>query len=802
MTRLVAWSLRRPRRVAAAALLLLTLAVVGVTRLGTTAAVRTIVGTGSEEYRAQRTVASAFGDDAIVVLIPASARQVAIGGDLPAVIGLEACLNGGAPASQALPGGKDGPCERLRRLRPAKAVYGPGSFVWAGAGALDDQIATLGRSVGPTPPVVTPANTAFVARFVFGTSTTGPPKQLFRPVFPTDDAGLIAVRLRSGLSEGARKEAVELVERAARLEDFALADGRPYVVSGTPVVVAAVADEVRSALLVLLGAGVLVMAAVLALTFPERRRLWPLGLALCTVLLVFGGIGLLGTSVTLGTLATLPVLLGLAVDYGVQLHARVEESRGRGLRGRDAVEDAAARGGRPVLLAAAATLAGFGALLASPTPLVRGFALALVAGVAIAVLAASTLGLVLHAREPRRGPAPPPEPLAEPPLAPGIGTGPVVRHLVTVAHGNPRTVLAAGALLAVAGVALGSGERVETDVQRLVPRDLPALQGARELERATGQSGEVQVLVSGDDLATPASLAWMDRARDGVLRRAGYDRTTGCVSVPVCPLGVPFRTLLGGRDASSFASSAAVRRELDGLPAYLVEGQLTADRRHALLSFGVPLGPLEQQGRRIDRIRSAFTGAPAGVRATVTGLPVLAADAADTISAPLRRVLALLGSLVLVGGALLLVTRSWARAVVPVIAVAFAAGWSGLVTRLLDLPLNPLSVVLGALVVAIGTEFAVLLTERYRQERRAGHPDAVAIARTAASTGRAVAASAATTVAGFAVLGVSDIPLLRQFGLLTVLDLALAVLAVVLVLPAIAGLAARRAPQPAMKEPR
>lgn len=94
--------------------------------------------------------------------------------------------------------------------------------------------------------------------------------------------------------------------------------------------------------------------------------------------------------------------------------------------------------------------------------------------------------------------------------------------------------------------------------------------------------------------------------------------------------------------------------------------------------------------------------------------------------------------------------------------------------------------------VAIGTEFGVLLTERYQQERAAGYPDAVAIARTAASTGRAVGASAATTVAGFAVLAVSDIPLLRQFGLITVLDLGVAVLAVVTVLPAVAALSARR----------
>lgn len=48
----------------------------------------------------------------------------------------------------------------------------------------------------------------------------------------------------------------------------------------------------------------------------------------------------------------------------------------------------------------------------------------------------------------------------------------------------------------------------------------------------------------------------------------------------------------------------------------------------------------------------------------------------------------------------------------------------------------------------------------------------------------AVAASAVTALAGFAALGASDIPVVREFGLVAVLDLAVAVAGVVFVLPA------------------
>jgi uncharacterized membrane protein YdfJ with MMPL/SSD domain len=95
-----------------------------------------------------------------------------------------------------------------------------------------------------------------------------------------------------------------------------------------------------------------------------------------------------------------------------------------------------------------------------------------------------------------------------------------------------------------------------------------------------------------------------------------------------------------------------------------------------------------------------------------------------------------------------------------------------------------MSVTLGALVVAIATEFSVLISARYRDERSAGLPAVVAIERAYVSTGAAVRASGITAIAGFAVLIASDIAMLRQFGISTVIDLTVALLGVLLVLPA------------------
>jgi predicted RND superfamily exporter protein len=102
-----------------------------------------------------------------------------------------------------------------------------------------------------------------------------------------------------------------------------------------------------------------------------------------------------------------------------------------------------------------------------------------------------------------------------------------------------------------------------------------------------------------------------------------------------------------------------------------------------------------------------------------------------------------------------------------------------------------MSATLGALVIAISTEFSVLLSERFRQERHAGRDSVQALERTYRFTGSAVLASGITAIAGFGVLSLSSITMLRDFGLVTLIDLSVSLAGVLLVLPAVLALSER-----------
>ena len=220
----------------------------------------------------------------------------------------------------------------------------------------------------------------------------GTPKARFSFLFPSPDAAMITVRLRPDLDASERERAIELIRAAVDDPEFALRDGS-YVVSGVPVIFDGLASKLSSEILILLIVALAVMAITLALVFGPPLRLLPLALALAAAAVTFGLLALLGGSLTMASIAVLPVLTGLAVDYAIQFQARFTEALREGSSAPRAAVEAAARGGPVIATALLATAAGFAVLLLSPIPMIRSFGLLLVAGVAIAFVIAVTVGL-------------------------------------------------------------------------------------------------------------------------------------------------------------------------------------------------------------------------------------------------------------------------------------------------------------------------------------------------------------------------------------------------------------------------
>lgn len=766
------------------------------------------------------------------------------------------------PGAHAPYGGYASPCGKLMRYRPVQVVYGPGTFLNRAVAAVNGEIQSLLKSAQQQ---ITSASQAaeklalarglsraqaqaaaksagaleqqqqlqqleqlalnsgisgapriddpqFIPAIVFDNSRgVNQPKARFAYLFPTAKSALIQVRLKASLSDAQQAQAISWIRQAVRMPMFRSAHGGTYTVTGAPVVINDLASTVTGSIGGLLIAALLVMAATLLIVFRSHFRLLPLAMALAAAGITFGLLSLVGGTLTMASIAVLPILIGLAVDYAIQFQSRAQEVQRspEGVAGgaRAAVGRAASLAAPTIATAALATGTGFLVLLLSPVPMVQGFGLLLVVGIAVAfvcALTAGSAGLVLADRDggtlgaAMRGAG---EILRDvlTPVRRGAArvAGAARRPAIALVRGivaHPRRALTVGLVLAVAGWIADTQTSVQSDVTKLVPPNMPALRDLRTLERVTGVSGEVDIVVHAKNVATPATVGWMKNYENALFNHYGYVETKGCAYSTLCPaLSLPdlFSTSGGAGQSSSALTASSINSLLSAVPTYFSQAVITPDHREATLAFGIRLMPLSRQQQVLDYMRSQLHPPP-GVTAQLAGIPVLAAQANAALASPAHRMLMLLAGLIAVGLVLLAVFRQLERALVPLIPIALATGWSALILFAIGIPLNPMSATLGALVIAISTEFSVLLSERFRQERAAGYEVGDALSRTYRFTGAAVLASGITAIAGFGVLVFSNIAMLRDFGFVTLVDMSVSLAGVLLVLPAVLVLAQGR----------
>src|SRR3954452_3303659 len=452
LARIAGRAVERPTPVIVAAVLLALIGAGAALKLEADRSPNSLVDKGSATYTQTQDFYKQFGDEPVEVLVKGDLRQLLLTSNLGKLLALESCLSGKAQGGQVISGQPAPvPCAAIAKLDPSAVVFGPATFLNQFAIEASDlyqkqaqltaikadragrkaaalaakrgyskaqqqqaalaaseaikqkftqQMLMLATKYGQTGfPSLT--NKQFVESVICNPGIPGcTPKPRLAAIVPSPTSALISVRLRPGLSDAQRSEAISLSRQATEAPAFQLrkfASFGPtqpsYVVSGVPVVFEGLAQELSTQIFILLAAALAAMVITLALVFRSPLRLLPLAIALGAAGITFGFLSLLGGSLTMASIAVLPILIGLSVDYAIQFQARfVEAVRGGSSPPRAAVE-AASRGGPVIATAGLATAGGFLVLVLSPIPMVRGFALLLVLGIAIAFALALTVGL-------------------------------------------------------------------------------------------------------------------------------------------------------------------------------------------------------------------------------------------------------------------------------------------------------------------------------------------------------------------------------------------------------------------------
>lgn len=797
---------RRPWPVAICVAVLALVSVWAASGMGTQSVTDAFFDRDSKAYQQNAAAERSFGSDPVVVMAKGPLVETLNTRNLDRLAVLETCLAGEIERGE---GELFRVCKQISDMDAVQMLSGPATFLGRAVSGITEvynrQLKRL-ESLPNTPAaqaerdrllamavqviskyglVDAPSLTdpTFVRRVVFGDGgTQSGPKPKLNYLFPSDDSAQIVLRLRSDLTTEERSKAIGLIKQAADDPSTQLKNVE-LVVSGSPVVFDGLNDELPVRVLILAAVAVLLMSLALLFAFGSVWRLLPLGLALGGIGIAGGLLRLTGGEFSLAALGAAPILIGLTVDYAVQLQARFDET-GR-MPAADAARESASRGAPMIATACLATAAGFSALMLSGLPLVAQFGLLLAGGVLVCFLVTFLAGFaMLSLRGERR-----PERNHGRIVARGRN---LVKVVLATAIRAPGRVLGLAILLGAIGWAVSTQAETRTEIGQLLPSRAPVVQDLLDVEETTGASGEIDLIVRAPDVTDPQTVTWMSQVRDVILEESGYvEPDPSCVGAELCP-GPAIPDFVD--PTAEGLTSKQIRNILRALPPNerkaMIVGGLVGERapKEAKIAFALRSGSVDRQQEIIARMNRAVAdsraglGPPPGVTAEVTGLPVVVASTTDELAS--SRYLLILAGIFGVALVLILVHRSTRRVLVPLVPIVVAGGWSALIVASLDLSLNPLSTVLAVLVTAIATEFGVIISGRYFQEREQGAGLAEALRITYGKTGMAVATSGLTAIAGFAALATSDVAMLRDFGLIAVVDLAVALAGVALVLPA------------------
>ncbi len=203
----------------------------------------------------------------------------------------------------------------------------------------------------------------------------------------------------------------------------------------------------------------------------------------------------------------------------------------------------------------------------------------------------------------------------------------------------------------------------------------------------------------------------------------------------------------------------------------------------------------ERNADRIEELRSDVEdGLPDGVTAQVTGAPAIQADLGAVFEGADVRLLAATAGVVAL---LLIVTyRSPLLWLVPLAVVGLgdrvAARVVEAISGLADIPIDGSTTgITSVLVFGAGTNYALLLIARYREELRRHEDRREAMRQAVGAAAPAILSSSGTVVIGLLALLLADAPFITRIGLSGAAGIAVAVFFALVVLPAAMSLPGR-----------
>lgn len=630
---------------------------------------------------------------------------------------------------------------------------------------------------------------------------------------PKARSTIILVLMNGSLDDGVLKSTSEDLRDTITTDDYSQITVRH---TGS-YLIAADLDSASEQSFSLLGIVIIILIVlILLLSF---RRFTYVGIPLLTlglaIVWTFGTMMLLGIEFTVITVAIIPLIVGLGVDYSVYISKRYQEELHNGKDISEAIEIAVGSVGTAMFLAVITTIIAFMSNLSSNIAPLREFGIVCGLGIFYAFFLTLTFHTsarwlidIKSSRNPTIG--------KEKELyVVELGTKTASKSVVYY----PILVLVLVFIITLGAFTFGMNVRTEFNNKDFLPNDWESLQTHIELEDSFNGSSFSQayiLLENSDSNSGSNNLVTVDTLEGirNIEEKIGNDKYV--VRINGEPRVESVLTLMQNAIKTNATLKNLVDADNDDFPDddtavqvifdYLYQAQNSAEDSTNRLNFYlrasvdkvlyrdsngeysaaiirvyVKTEDSDEVRKMYDELKDDMTNVHfSGIEKSVTGDVILTVTTMDSLqdSQIISTIISILFALVI----LILIYRNFTLGVIAITPVLLSSVWILGTMYIFGISINVFTVSITALTIGLGIDYAIHIIERFREEYKKFEAE-LAVQRTIRSTGTALFISALTTVCGFIVLTISPIPPIQHFGIITAMTIIYSSILAMVVIP-------------------
>ncbi len=566
--------------------------------------------------------------------------------------------------------------------------------------------------------------------------------------FLADDALLLLITAEDAHSDAAIVEQVDATLAAS----WDGPDGTAFAAGG-PFLSEAIKEAGDSDVRVLMPLALLAILIILAVVFRRVSDVAiPFVILLASLAFAFATLPWLGVPFSPLVFSVSPVILGIGVDYALHfIHAARHTPEGTTMA--DGLILAAEETGRPILFTAITTIAGFLTFLLSSTPQIRYWGLLISAGTLFAWLLTFTLLPALYAQFARGGARgrQPPE---------GGFTATILNGIITHRRATAITLIITSIVMA----ASASFVHIEAQAAMPVTEGSETANRLDAVETRFGGSTVAIVLLTGDP-------SFMMEDADELSGRLG--------AIP----GVGFVDSVTTR-ARAAANGTLTQQAYDGT---VQAADDIVDDNGMLITFSY---------ETLDELRIVKAAqqevSETSTSAKLTGRGVIQAVSREQVGANLATSTVI--ALAFVAIVLFALFRSLPWALLAFAPLPVIILWQIGSQSAIGLPLNPVTGIASAMVIGIGVDYSIHVSEKARRALATGVSGVDAARIALRSVGPPVMFGTLTTITAFVILSFSALEPLSQFGRVAALVVGSAFIVSLALVATVVATVARRRP--------